>query len=488
MENELLDVVKHATAFANGGDDGVELVIGEHNLGGRLGDIGSGTHGDTDVSAGQGGSIIDTVTSHGHEGTAAAESVNHSGLGIGGTTGNDEGKLFHGVNLVFGHSIKVGGLLDNGLGNVIREDAKVLGNDADFLGDGLGGLGVVTSKHVDADTSSRALGNGGLGLTTGRIVDTRETKEDEVLFDLVSELLVFARGRGLLGDEATIPGAVGDGEDTLTLRSEVVHLSEDVLLELGSHDLLLFKGTEVGAEIEDTLDGTLGEDHGVVSLNDGTRLALGGIVDNGHALDGAVKGELGHLLPAVALEGFLSKVESVGKDLEGDFSGLTSCLPLLVFVIVSDSGQVAESGGQEERLELIGHLAISLGDGGLGGLVVLVELLIGDVKLEDGSRALAVVVAGLLLLGLLVLGLGVGDSALGGIGRALGVADGVDVGGGDPGLADNHGTFGEGTGLVGANVGDTTEGLEGGEISDDDVGLSHDGDGDDHGNGQDTGS
>ncbi|GJC93041.1 hypothetical protein ColKHC_01867 [Colletotrichum higginsianum] len=464
MENELLDVVEHATTLADGGDDGVELVIGQDDLGSGLCDVGSGTHGDTNVSAGQRGGVVDTITGHCHKGVAATKCINHASLRIGGASGNDQRELRHGVNLLVRHFVEIGSLLDNGFGESVRQDTEVLGDNADLLGDGLGSLGVVASKHVHLDAGRGTFGDGWLGLAAGRVVDSGQAEKSKALFNLSSEGILLLLGNvGLLSGESAVPVAVTDSKHTLALRRQVVHLVENLLLELlGKLDLVIAE-TNVAAQVQDSLDGALGEDEAVSRAPDVGRLAgLGKVVDDGHALDGTVKRELGQLLPAEALEGLLAELETVGKDLKGDLGRLASGLPLCFFLVISNGSQVAESGGQQESLEAGRHLGLVLGLRLLGGLLVL-QLLLGDVELKDGSGTLLVVVAlgRLLNLVFLLLGFGVGDSTLR---RVVGAF------------------------LVGANVGDTAESLEGGKVSDDDVGLSHDGHGDNHGDDDDLAS
>mgnify|MGYP005989479713 CR=1 FL=1 len=51
VKDEFLNVVEHAATLADSGHDGVELVVGKHNLGGGLGNIRARSHGDTDICA-----------------------------------------------------------------------------------------------------------------------------------------------------------------------------------------------------------------------------------------------------------------------------------------------------------------------------------------------------------------------------------------------------------------------------------------------------
>ncbi|TFB02685.1 hypothetical protein CCMA1212_005469 [Trichoderma ghanense] len=446
MQDELLDVVEHAAALADGGDDGVELVVGEDDLGGRLGDVGAGAHGDADVCAGERGRVVDAVARHGHEGAAAAEGLDHARLGVRGAAGDDERELFQGVNLGVGHLVELCRFDDDGRGHVLGQDVEVSGDDADFFGDGLGRLRVVAREHVDFDACLRALADGRLGLPTRRIVDAGEADEDEVLFDYGAQFVVF-----------------------------------------------------LGAQVEHTLNSALCEYKAILrgaSNQPSAALILRGVVNDRHALDGAIKGELGDLLPPLSLEGLLAVSEAMGKDLQRNFCRLTSRLPLFFFLVEAHGGEVAERRREQESTELVSHFRLWLGTRWLLRRREI-ELLVRNVELEDCGAALSVIVAlrllllirfvcGLLLFLVVFGGLRVHDAALCGIIRVLRIVDGVDVTGRDPGLADNHGAFGQGAGFVGADVCDAAEGLEGGEVADDDVGFAHDGYGDDHCDCQDT--
>lgn len=75
--------------------------------------------------------------------------LNHSDLGLGGTSGNDKREERQLVNLIIGEAIELGGSHDHGGGSLNGNEIHAGGQDADLDGDGLGSLGVVTSEHVD---------------------------------------------------------------------------------------------------------------------------------------------------------------------------------------------------------------------------------------------------------------------------------------------------------------------------------------------------
>lgn len=49
--------------FLDSSDNGGEVVVSEHHLGGGFSDSGTGAHGNTDLGLLQGGGVIHTVTS-----------------------------------------------------------------------------------------------------------------------------------------------------------------------------------------------------------------------------------------------------------------------------------------------------------------------------------------------------------------------------------------------------------------------------------------
>ena len=115
-------------------------------------------------------------------------------------------------------------------------------------------LRMVTSQHVDLNTSLVALADSDSGFGTRRVVKTDETTEDKVGFDRgtsnFSTLLDFA---GVL--------LAGQSQDTETETGQSLHVRKDLLTELVGNGLgLLLAVSEVrGTALDNTLDGTLGE-------------------------------------------------------------------------------------------------------------------------------------------------------------------------------------------------------------------------------------
>jgi hypothetical protein len=62
VPNELLSVLINRPTLLNSRLDRSEVVVGEDHVRREFGDVGSGTHGDSDGGATEGGGVVDTVT------------------------------------------------------------------------------------------------------------------------------------------------------------------------------------------------------------------------------------------------------------------------------------------------------------------------------------------------------------------------------------------------------------------------------------------
>ncbi len=68
VANEPADVVVDPPPFTDGGDDGGEVVVGEHHVGRLLGHLGAGdAHRDADVGVRKRRGVVDTVAGHGDD-------------------------------------------------------------------------------------------------------------------------------------------------------------------------------------------------------------------------------------------------------------------------------------------------------------------------------------------------------------------------------------------------------------------------------------
>lgn len=398
------------------GDDGGEVVIGQNHVGSFLGYIAATvSHSNTNVSLLEGRRIIDTVTSHDTEGLAAMERLNHSDLGQGATASKNDGQLIQSVDLGVAKSTKVGRRHDG-----VGLEGNVLVQNTNLVRDGRGGLDVVTSDHVNSHTSSAALGHSSSSFRARGVIETGETKELELVLDLGSLVAVL---------DIAIHSLGGDAQHSQTLTSKLLGLGEDFFLKL-------FRLIELGQE---NLNGTLGVD--LTGLFD-----LVAVHDT-HEFARRIKG----MLSNQRIVGSPVLAEPHGKDLEGDFGGLTNSLPFSIFgsgddttrvglrflLAVRDSGVVAESKGSEEGVQTASSQVGVPADGAATGIIWVRSAF-------DGSREVTA----------------------------------------KPNLAGNHASLGQGTSLVGADVGDTTDGFERGHLTNNDISADHGLGGNSHRDGQ----
>jgi hypothetical protein len=141
---EFLDIVEHTSPLSDRGHYAVELVVCEHDLCGSFCDVGTGeAHCDADICGREGGGVVHPIAGHGHVKPATAEREDHTGFGVGCAAGEDEGERRQGIDFGVGEAVEVCGFLDDGGGDLRREDGEVVGDDANFFGDCGGGCGVV---------------------------------------------------------------------------------------------------------------------------------------------------------------------------------------------------------------------------------------------------------------------------------------------------------------------------------------------------------
>ncbi|GKT88394.1 LOW QUALITY PROTEIN: hypothetical protein Ct61P_06244 [Colletotrichum tofieldiae] len=280
----VLDVGLHAlenlARQLDGGDDGAETGGKEDDIGGGLGGLGGTLDGNTAVRLLQGGSVVDTVTSHGSQVTTLLKHLDDLVLVLGENLGETVGALAE--------------IVDGGAGHVAVEKlvgVVNLGTELEHAA-GLDGNGVgVTSKHLDLETESLGLENGLAGIAARGV---EEGQHAEHLPGAI--LLLDGNGEGtettagelsglLLEESGLLLGAVGEGEDGLggTLGASVADAA-------------------VGGDGGDTLgDGVEGSELlGLPAVGDellGLRVALegedGDLVDGVKGLDVVGRGESG---------------------------------------------------------------------------------------------------------------------------------------------------------------------------------------------------
>ncbi|TKW54492.1 hypothetical protein CTA1_5030 [Colletotrichum tanaceti] len=350
VQHELLDVVKHAAALLDGVEDRGEVVVGEDYVRGLLGHVGAAlSHGDADIGALQTGGVVDAVARHGHEAPAPVQGLDHAHLCLGGAAGDDQGQVGELVNVVVRELVKVVGGHDHGLCHVGRDVVHARRQDAHLERDGPRRLRVVAGEHVHADAGLVELLDRRPGPGPRRVVEADEPAERDVLFvQLAVQVLVAV-------DDANVVLA-GKGQHAQSQTGESLHVGQDILLNvLGELDNLVAH-LDRGAGRDDALDGALCEEPRLVASSSSLGLGLRVLKDDRHLLDVRVKGELGNLLPAVALsrEPETVPVEARGKDLDGDLGRVAARVPLAVRLV--DVGQV----GERRHVEVVGEHAARL--------------------------------------------------------------------------------------------------------------------------------
>ena len=217
-----------------------------------------------------------------------------------------------------------------------------VGDDAQLLGDGHGGVLVVAGDHHGADAGLTALHDGGLDLGTDRVDHAGQAQEAQILLQ---------EGRLVAGGLFS-PVALGGGQDAQGLVGHVLVGGQD----LGALGVGHGQGLAVlqvgGAALEHLVGGALG----VLDVG-----AAGG-VDGAHHLAGRIEGRLvhtglggGQLALGQALLG--RKVD------QGGLGGLAFGLALVVQVGVVAQGHGGGQGGGLAHVLDHGHLVLGQGAG-----------------------------------------------------------------------------------------------------------------------------
>ena len=238
-----------------------------------------------------------------------------------------------------------------------------------------------------------------------------------------------------------IVAAAGKSKTSETKLGDGLHVLQNLFAEGFGHlnGCVAGLGNVRRARSDNSLDGTLGEDVELV--------ALCVTVENGHLLDIRVEGELKNHFPGgvVATDRAAAvPVEAGCEDHDGDFSGITTGVPVALISLVN-VGEVSQGSNTEVLLESI--FAKKSIVGGLG-----VHVLLSHVAWFSCAKV---------------------DAAFGRVERFIGLANGVCSSAGNPGLLRNHLTLCEGTSLVGANVGDTTKSFQRLQVANNHVTLNH---------------
>ena len=318
-------------------DDGGKTGGKEDDIGSGTGSIGSTLDGDTGIGLLEGGSIVDTVTSHGNEVTTLLENLDDVVLVLGEDLGETIGSLNEIVNLGTGHFSTTGKTKLLGVVDV--------GTKTELAGSLTGDTDGITGQHLDGKT--------------------------EVLGFMDSLGGIVTRGIGARHDSENLPvtftALAGNTEGTETTGSE---LGDLVLVVVGNilGDSVVF------------LNGTENEERSSLDTDDA--LALRGLDNGGDLLGDGIEGE--ELKDLVAGEDILG----AGVELERLEEGLVDGIESLLLAGSS------ETGGQHQIIGLnalngvgLGKRELVLGEG--TGLVGTEDLdtskrLNGGKLLDDG--------------------------------------------------------------------------------------------------------
>src|SRR4051812_34902986 len=117
-----------------------EVVVGEDELAGLLGDLRAASHGDADVGLLQRGGVVDRVAGHRHHLARLLHQPGQTDLVFGG----DPTEHVQLRELLYDLLVAEVGKFGTG---------DHAGSEAELVGDRAGGDGVVTGDHPDIDTS-----------------------------------------------------------------------------------------------------------------------------------------------------------------------------------------------------------------------------------------------------------------------------------------------------------------------------------------------
>mmetsp|Transcript_20653 Transcript_20653/g.58795 ORF Transcript_20653/g.58795 Transcript_20653/m.58795 type:complete len:668 (-) Transcript_20653:1876-3879(-) len=215
----LAQVVPHDTSFADGDNDGGEVIISEDHLGGFTGDVGSFlAHGHTHVGSLEGRGIVDTVSGHAAHFSLGLEGLDDADLVLRGGTGEDVVLLDGDLDLFVAHGVE---FWSGDCAAMLFVDESEVGSD------GEGGVFVVTGDHGDTDSGTVGFGDGVDAFWAWRVHDGAKSHDGQPrssapVHEFRSELLSLL-------DFALWKGSAEEGEHTETVRTQDGNLFGPVL-------------------------------------------------------------------------------------------------------------------------------------------------------------------------------------------------------------------------------------------------------------------
>uniref|UniRef100_A0AAG5DA10 Uncharacterized protein n=1 Tax=Anopheles atroparvus TaxID=41427 RepID=A0AAG5DA10_ANOAO len=438
VADELLHVVVNGTTFLNSGNNGGEVIISQHHLGGGLGDGGTGTHGNTDFGLLQGRGVVDTITRHCGDFVHALQVLNDLGL-VGRLDTREQAGT--GASITLGLD---GQIVELATGVRLAGGVLFLGEHTDTAADGFGGGLVVTSDDDDADTGGAALHDRVQDFLTRRVQHTDDTDEGQV--NLIGVELGRVVQVHVVRLHRVVAGGQGQTTEGVAAGTVLAGQVQDAALQRGGQRHLGRADTGMRTTLQNTLRGALTE-----QLRSGAQ--LGGlqrdaVARHGLTIAGELQGEL--LLPlglnlladadggraaVQPLLGHVERVQLLGEDDQGGLGGFTDLLEDLLHFVEIDGGVVTHDA---DRSQLVQDFVV----GGLDTLSVegdLADRLVGGSgDLELGEAAVA----------------------------ALNLVE-------DEHTRDGHLVGGQRTGLIRADDRGTAEGFDGRQRAHDGVLLGH---------------
>ena len=264
--DDLADVVVDTATLFAGTDDGGEVVVGKHHVGDVLGNVGAGdAHTHADVGALDGRGVVDAVARHGDDLVTRLPSLDDTGLVLGLDAGVHAVVLDVCIELLVAHAIEVG----------TGDGLAAIGDDAQLLGDGHGGVDMVARDHDGADTGVVRLADSVSHLGTDRVDHAGQAAEDQVVLERSGAAVGGNLGVGAARQCQHAQGLVGHGlVGCHELGAALLSQRNDLLTVI-----------DVGAQA----DHHVGRALGVLLV-----LAVQGLDDHGHHLTARVERGLAH--------------------------------------------------------------------------------------------------------------------------------------------------------------------------------------------------
>jgi len=435
VSDELLHVVVDGSTLTNSGDNRSEVIVSENHIRGRLGNSGTGTHGNTDLGLLQSWRIVNTITSHSGDITVALEVSNNSGL-VGWLDSGEESRVQASLELlVLVQVVKLSA------GEGFALGVLIIVKDANSSADSDSGVLVITSDDNDSDTGGVTLLDGVVDLHSWWVEHTNNTEEGKVLL-VVNKFGGISEVHLVVGDWVIVNGE-GEASKSVSSGTVLKDKSLNLLLHLGIKSNSLVTNSSLGTSLKHGLGGTLNKKlvvtaalllnvdrHGLSVSAELERVSL--LV---HGLDLAVDGAA-LLAGAEAGQVLAVNVELLDEHGQSGLGGLADLLVHALGGVVVDGRVVTEGAGGGELDEV--SVVSTLG----WGVVRVVE---GTLWLVSGAT----------------------HAVLSDVKLAI-----VDRLGGEE-LANGHLVGGQSTGFVGADNAGATESLNGWQRSDDSVLLGH---------------